>query len=139
MNIHVFRKSWLFIGIKWFTVKVHCICIYVWRERERELIAVLLQLLMKLWQILLQYRQLLTRNYKIKLFYFLWFCSLNSNYIAHSIVIMIHLLAIIFFLQWQFVICSCDELNVLTVSERLTETDEWNKILMIFMCAYYVC
>lgn len=79
-----------------------------------------------------------SRNWKIKLFCFLWFCSLNSHYIAHSIVIHVLILAIIF-LQWQFVIYSCDELLCSNCIRKTSRDWQMKRDFDDFMFAYYVC
>lgn len=79
-----------------------------------------------------------SRNWKIELFCFLWFCSLNSNYIAHSIVIHVLILAIIF-LQWQFVIYSCDELLCSNCIRKTSRDWQMKRDFDDFMYAYYVC
>lgn len=79
-----------------------------------------------------------SRNWKIKLFCFLWFCSLNSHYIAHSIVIQVLILAIIF-LQWQFVIYSCDELLCSNCIRKTSRDWQMKRDFDDFMFAYYVC
>lgn len=79
-----------------------------------------------------------SKNWKIKLFCFLWFCSLNSHYIAHSIVIHVLILAIIF-LQWQFVIYSCDELLCSNCIRKTSRDWQMKRDFDDFMFAYYVC